>query len=62
MGANSVHARGLTNTAPARAALEEKFADEVDPERTLSDDERAKRIKHAKSLHYSRLAQRRWAS
>lgn len=61
MGAHSVHARGLTNTAPATAALAEKFADQVDPDRLLSEDERDKRVAHAKSLHYSRLAQKRWS-
>ena len=61
MGAHSVHARGKTNTAPARAALEAKFADQVDPERVLPEAERAERIKHAKSLHYTRLSQKRWA-
>lgn len=61
MGAHSVHARGLTNTAPAVAALHQKFVDQVDPERKLSEDERKKRVMHAKSLHYTRLAQKRWA-
>ena len=60
MGAHSVHARGLTNTAPARAALEAKFEAEVDPDGTLAPDELAKRVAHAKSLHYTRLAQARW--
>ena len=60
MGARAVHARGLTNTAPARAALEEKFRNEVDPDGVLDPAEREKRIKHAKSLHYTRLAQARW--
>ena len=60
MGAHAIHARGLTNTAPARAALEAKFVREVDPLGELTDDELAKRVKHAKSLHYQRLAARRW--
>lgn len=60
MGAHSVHARGLTNTAPARAALDEKFRRQVDPEGLLDPDELDTRVKHAKSLHYARLAQARW--
>src|ERR1700728_1103459 len=52
MGAHSVRARGLTNTAPARAALERRFELEVDPEGMLLPDELAKRVAHAKSLHY----------
>lgn len=62
MGAHSIHARGLTNTAPARAAMEQKFLDQVDPDRTLTEDEREKRLAHAKSLHYSRMIAKRWAS
>jgi hypothetical protein len=61
MGAHAVHARGRTNTAPARAALEEKFEREVDPEGKLPPAELAKRVAHAKSLHYTRLSQKRWA-
>jgi hypothetical protein len=60
MGAYAVHARGKTNTAPARAALEEKFRREVDPDGTLPEDELEKQVTHAKSLHYTRLAQARW--
>ena len=60
MGAHSVHARGKTNTGPARAAFEEKFRREVDPEGTLPADVVEKRVAHAKSLHYARLAQARW--
>lgn len=61
MGAHSVHARGLTNTAPARAALEDKFRREVDPEGVLPEDELESRVTHAKSLYYARIAQKRWA-
>lgn len=60
MGAHSVHARGLTNTAPARAALERKFELDVDPEGQLAPDELAKRVAHAKSLHYARISRARW--
>lgn len=60
MGAHAVHARGKTNTAPARAAMEAKFEAAVDPDGTLDPAELAKRVAHAKSLHYSRLALARW--
>lgn len=56
MGAASLHAQGKTNTIPALAAFEERFANQVDPDRKLSEAERAKRIKHAKSLYFARLA------
>ncbi len=61
MGAHSVHARGRTNTAPARAALDRKFELEVDPNGVLSPEELAKRVAHAKSLHYSRISAKRWS-
>lgn len=43
-------------TARARAALNTRFEDEVDPERTLTDEERAERVKHARSAYFARLA------
>jgi hypothetical protein len=42
-------------TAPARAALETKFEDEVDPERELTPEERAKRVDAARRAYYARL-------
>jgi hypothetical protein len=60
MGAHSIHARGKTNTAPASAAFQAKFEREVDPDGVLSEDELDKRVAHAKSLYYARLAQKRW--
>lgn len=61
MGAHSIHARGLTNTGPAREALERKFIEQVDPSGMLEPVELEKRVRHAKSLYYQRLAQKRWA-
>ena len=61
MGAHSVHARGKTNTAPARSALQRKFELEVDPDGILDPDELEKRVAHAKSLHYARLSEKRWS-
>jgi len=62
MGAHSVHARGLTNTAPAKAAFDARFELEVDPDGTLDPDELDKRVAHAKSLYFSRLIAKRWAN
>ena len=61
LGALSVHARGKTNTLPAREAWEAKLADEVDPERTLSDIERQKRVEYALRVRMTRLAMKRWS-
>jgi hypothetical protein len=60
IAALSRDARGLANTAPARDALEAKFRAEVDPDGTLPPAELAKRVAKAKSLHYTRLSQKRW--
>lgn len=43
-------------TQPARAGLERKFEDEVDPDRVLDPVERAKRVANAKSAFYTRIA------
>lgn len=60
MGAHAIHARGLTNTGPAREALERTFERMVDPAGILTEQEREQRVRHAKSLHYSKLAHKRW--
>jgi len=44
--------------APARDAFRARFDNEVDPDRVLSDAERARRAQHAISAYYSRLALR----
>jgi hypothetical protein len=43
-------------TAPARAAMFRKFEDQVDPDRVLPVEERAKRAESARRAHYQRLA------
>ena len=48
-----------TRTAYARAALQARFEDEVDPHRVLDPEDRARRVKHAKSAYYARLALKR---
>jgi hypothetical protein len=50
------HARGLTNTAPARAKFMSRFENEVDPDQRLDPAERARRAEHAKKAHFARLA------
>lgn len=42
--------------ANARKGLQRRFEDEVDPERTLSEEERARRVDAAKRLFYQRLS------
>ncbi len=56
IGAYSLHARGGTNTGPARAAFLDRFEREVDPEGVLTPAERQKRAKAAKSAYFTRLA------
>ncbi len=43
-------------TAPARAALMARFESEVDPDRVLSADERARRAEHKRKAYFQRLA------
>lgn len=44
--------------ANARKGLERRFENEVDPERTLSEEERARRVDAARRLFYQRLSLR----
>lgn len=43
-------------TQAARDGLQRKFEDEVDPDRVLSEEERARRAESAKRAHFTRLA------
>jgi hypothetical protein len=43
-------------TAPARRQFDERFIDEVDPDRTLPEAERMRRAEHAKKAYFSALA------
>lgn len=45
-------------TQAARDAMSRKFEDQVDPERRLPADERAKRADSARRAHYQRLARK----
>ena len=46
-----------TGTAKARAAFDRRFLDEVDPDRTLADEESASLAKEARREHFRRLGQ-----
>jgi hypothetical protein len=41
---------------PARRGLLDKFEREVDPDRSLTPEERAKRAESARKAHYARMA------
>jgi hypothetical protein len=43
-------------TRKARDAFEKRFENQVDPDRTLPPDERARRAEHAKKAHFLRMA------
>ena len=49
----------VARTAKAREALTKRFVTEVDPDGLLTPEERATRVKHAKSAYYARLALKR---
>ena len=43
-------------TAPARRAFNDRFEREVDPDRALPPDVRARRAEHARKAYFQRLA------
>lgn len=43
-------------TRPARAAFEQRFYDEVDPDRSLPEVERRRRAEHAKKAYFIELS------
>lgn len=45
-------------TQAARDGLARKFEDQVDPERLLAPEERAKRADNARRAHYQRIARK----
>lgn len=61
LGALTVHARGRTNVGPARAAWEAKLAAEVDPDGSLTPEERERRVGYALRVRMTRLAMARWS-
>ena len=51
------HAHDPTEaTRPAREAFNKRFHDEVDPNRELSEQERERRVNHARKAYYTRLS------
>jgi hypothetical protein len=58
MGAYAMHSKNSleATTAAGRAAADARFIDMVDPERTLSEAERARRVQAARREHMTRLA------
>ena len=60
LAAHKLHSRYDSRelTKNARAAFKERFYDEVDPDRILSEDERRRRAEHAKQAYMLSLALR----
>ena len=58
IGAHTLHSRYDSRelTRPAREAFLSKFEREVDPNGTLSSEERARRADHARRAHMARIA------
>lgn len=61
IGAHESHSRHDSReiTAAARAAFQQSFIDQVDPDRELPEAERLRRAEHARSAYYARLALKR---
>jgi hypothetical protein len=62
LGALTVHARGRTNTLPARAAWEAGLAAEFGIGDDLDADERKRRMDAALRVRMARMARARWAN
>lgn len=56
LAAYSLHAQGKTNTEPARAAYDARWAKLVDPDGSLDPHERERRAGAARSAHFARMA------
>jgi hypothetical protein len=58
IGAHALHSKYDSRelTKNARAKFDQRFVDEVDPDRTLPEQERARRAAHARKLYFTRLA------
>jgi hypothetical protein len=58
LAAYAMHAKHdpKVTTAAARAAFNATFLDQVDPDRTLPEDERARRAEAARKAHFARLS------
>lgn len=62
LGALTVHARGRTNTTPAREAWEANVAAEFGIGEDLDPAERARRMDAAVRVRMTKLARTRWAN
>jgi hypothetical protein len=60
LGALTVHARGRTNVAPARAAWLANIAAEIDPDQQLDPVELERRMRYALRARMLRLNAARW--
>ena len=60
IGAFALHARHdpRATTAAARVAFNGRFVDLVDPQRTLPEDERRRRVEAARKAYFTHLAYR----
>jgi hypothetical protein len=56
LAAHTQHAKGRTNTGPAREKFLSRFESEVDPDRVLDPAERARRAEHAKRAYFTALS------
>ena len=56
LGAHAQHAAGKTNTGPARRAFDQRFYDQVDPDRQLPPAERERRAAHARKAYFTQLS------
>lgn len=61
LGALTVHARGRTNTAPAREAWKASVAADAGIPADISPSERDRRVRYAMRARMTRLAMARWS-
>jgi hypothetical protein len=58
IGAHALHSQYDSRelTANARARFDQRFLDEVDPDRVLPEPERLRRADHARKAYFAKLA------
>jgi hypothetical protein len=58
IGAHALHSKYDSRelTANARAKFDQRFLDEVDPDRALPEPERVRRADHARKAYFAKLA------
>ncbi len=62
IAAHALHAQGGTSTKAGTAAFLARFDRQVDPDGTLSPEERARRSEHARKSYMASLALKRFRS